>query len=134
MSSGLDETALRNLRHRVVSMQLGVKLSRLRLALGAYDPTQPRVPAGNPDGGQWTDGGGADARQRARATSRARERQRLAQYSMGVLIAELRYSGGRDCVYRFDFGRVVVPGPRNFPCPREVPAAAVSHGRLLNDN
>ncbi|MDF3811087.1 MULTISPECIES: hypothetical protein [Rhodopseudomonas] len=23
-----------------------------------YSPTQPRVPAGNPDGGQWTDGGG----------------------------------------------------------------------------
>jgi len=23
-----------------------------------YDPNQPRVPAGNPDGGQWTDGGG----------------------------------------------------------------------------
>jgi hypothetical protein len=25
-----------------------------------YDPNQPRVPAGNPDGGQWT-GGGADS-------------------------------------------------------------------------
>jgi hypothetical protein len=24
----------------------------------AYDPNQPRVPAGNPDGGQWTSGGG----------------------------------------------------------------------------
>ena len=23
-----------------------------------YNPGQPRVPAGNPDGGQWTDGGG----------------------------------------------------------------------------
>jgi hypothetical protein len=23
-----------------------------------FDPNQPRVPAGNPDGGQWTDGGG----------------------------------------------------------------------------
>ena len=22
-----------------------------------YDPNQPRVPAGNPDGGQWTSGG-----------------------------------------------------------------------------
>jgi hypothetical protein len=25
---------------------------------GAEHPDQPRVPAGNPDGGQWTDGGG----------------------------------------------------------------------------
>ncbi|MDJ0514332.1 MAG: hypothetical protein QNJ62_12905 [Methyloceanibacter sp.] len=24
-----------------------------------YDPNQPRAPAGNPDGGQWTDGGGS---------------------------------------------------------------------------
>ena len=24
-----------------------------------YDPNQPRVPAGNPDGGQWTDSGGS---------------------------------------------------------------------------
>ena len=24
-----------------------------------YDPNQPRVPAGNPDGGQWTSGGGS---------------------------------------------------------------------------
>ncbi|OPH83518.1 hypothetical protein [Nitrobacter vulgaris] len=23
-----------------------------------FNPDQPRVPAGNPDGGQWTDGGG----------------------------------------------------------------------------
>jgi hypothetical protein len=26
-----------------------------------YSPDQPRVPAGNPDGGQWTDGGGGGA-------------------------------------------------------------------------
>lgn len=24
-----------------------------------FNPNQPRVPAGNPDGGQWTDGGGS---------------------------------------------------------------------------
>lgn len=27
----------------------------------AYEPNQPRVPAGSPQGGQWTDGGGAGA-------------------------------------------------------------------------
>jgi hypothetical protein len=26
-----------------------------------FDPNQPRVPAGNPDGGQWTDAGGEGA-------------------------------------------------------------------------
>lgn len=30
----------------------------LRDASRKYDPNQPRVPAGNGDGGQWTDGGG----------------------------------------------------------------------------
>lgn len=28
------------------------------MRLKKWDNNQPRVPAGNPDGGQWTDGGG----------------------------------------------------------------------------
>ncbi|MDB5593605.1 MAG: hypothetical protein JWM36_566 [Hyphomicrobiales bacterium] len=31
---------------------------RLAYLFKAYSPDQPRVPAGNPDGGQWTSGGG----------------------------------------------------------------------------
>lgn len=41
-----------------------------------YSPDQPRVPAGNPDGGQWTDGatiGGASGGHRARDASTAAE-------------------------------------------------------------
>lgn len=39
------------------------KLRELDLALKAFDPNQPRVPEGNPDGGQWTgDGGGTGGR------------------------------------------------------------------------
>ena len=35
------------------------KLRALDRAVKAgFDPNQPRVPAGNPDGGRWTDGGG----------------------------------------------------------------------------
>ena len=34
-----------------------IRAERLRRALKAYDPNQPRVPAGNSDGGQWTSGG-----------------------------------------------------------------------------
>lgn len=39
---------------------LRVELRRLRIvrARKQYDPNQPRVPAGNPDGGQWTGQGG----------------------------------------------------------------------------
>lgn len=35
-----------------------------------YNPGQPRTPAGNPDGGQWTDGDGSGAAQIARPTRR----------------------------------------------------------------
>ena len=38
------------------------KLCALRDTVKKYDPNQPRVPAGNPDGGQWTDGGGGSTR------------------------------------------------------------------------
>ena len=34
---------------------------RLRRSLKAYKPEQPRVPAGNPDGGRWTDANGGGA-------------------------------------------------------------------------
>jgi hypothetical protein len=34
----------------------------VRIADLKYEPNQPRVPAGNPEGGQWTDGtGGANS-------------------------------------------------------------------------
>lgn len=53
-------------------LSLRCELSGLRVTFAArrvmrllrlefrYSPDQPRVPAGNPDGGQWTDGGTAD--------------------------------------------------------------------------
>lgn len=35
-----------------------VKVALLDLELHLFNPSQPRVPAGRPDGGQWTDGDG----------------------------------------------------------------------------
>lgn len=43
----LDDAALRKLA------------ATARLIKAGFDPNQPRVPAGNPDGGQWTDAGGS---------------------------------------------------------------------------
>jgi len=37
------------------------KLHDLERAVKAFDPNQPRVPAGNPGGGQWTGGSGGGA-------------------------------------------------------------------------
>ncbi len=50
--------------HRVSALLWGkvleAKLDALDRAVKAnFDPNQPRVPAGNPDGGQWTDAGGS---------------------------------------------------------------------------
>lgn len=43
---------------------------RTQLALRAYDPNQPRVPAGNPDGGQWTGGVPTNANSRQAGQNR----------------------------------------------------------------
>jgi hypothetical protein len=53
--------------------------------VGKFDPNQPRVPAGNPDGGQWTDEGAQPAGQVgvtpvARRISPAREAECEAQH------------------------------------------------------
>ncbi len=40
---------------RLAALDFDAKMLRFRLALKAnFDPNQPRVPAGRPDGGQWT--------------------------------------------------------------------------------
>ncbi|WP_342362836.1 hypothetical protein [Terrarubrum flagellatum] len=62
-TKGEDESQLpmRPLISRVrcdmAAWEVRFALFRLMLAAKAYNPDQPRVPAGNPDGGQWTDGG-----------------------------------------------------------------------------
>jgi hypothetical protein len=41
--------------------ELKAALARRRLEESKYSPSQPRVPAGNPRGGQWTDRGGGQS-------------------------------------------------------------------------
>jgi len=91
-----------------------------------YRSDQPRVPAGNPDGGQWTsEGGGGRSAEQPRRTS---------QVEFGILVAEIPLVRGRLCVYQFGNLRVVVPGPTNFHCPASTPMAGTTHGQILNDN
>lgn len=57
---GLDDRQFwqdKRLVERIVAATLLMKAEQLRLLLrkGGFRPDQPRVPAGNPDGGQWTD-------------------------------------------------------------------------------
>jgi hypothetical protein len=64
--ANLPDMHTQALQLRSKNAALRVELAALRcmLALKAgFDPNQPRVPAGRPEGGQWTaDGGGSDAR------------------------------------------------------------------------
>src|SRR6266403_3176493 len=47
------------LREEVASLR--AELKRRRALEAKYSPSQPRVPAGNPRGGQWTDGSGGQS-------------------------------------------------------------------------
>ena len=47
------------LREEVASLR--AELKRRRLEEAKYSPSQPRVPAGNPHGGQWTDRSGGQS-------------------------------------------------------------------------
>lgn len=61
------------IRWQLAALAFDAKMLRLALALKAnFDPNQPRVPAGQPDGGQWT-------RVEGYARESDRELQRIAQ-------------------------------------------------------
>jgi len=52
-------TALARFRYATAANRVLIAGERFRRVLKAgFRPDEPRVPAGNPDGGQWTDGGG----------------------------------------------------------------------------
>ena len=56
-------------RRRSHSTLLRLRVAVLRSTAG-FNPDQPRVPAGNPEGGQWTSGGGGRERIRLAAADR----------------------------------------------------------------
>ena len=84
---------LRRMRALLWGKVVETKLRELERAIKAnFDPNQPRVPAGNPDGGQWTGGGGGDAGGGGGEDSRAStDRQ-----PSGVLLASFTPGGPGD--------------------------------------
>ena len=53
----LDAKSAATLRHKLALMDITAQ--RIAGHRSHFNPDQPRVPAGNPDGGQWTSAGGA---------------------------------------------------------------------------
>ena len=114
------------LKRQIVEAKLLLSEIRLARILCKYSPAQPRVPAGSPDAGQWTSDGGASEGSVVLASS---------EYNTGYLLAEIPlFTGGRNCVYRFDFADVVVSGPNYARCQPTLPSTAAVHGRVINDN
>ena len=62
LSHAVSRHTLLDIRYSLARAQLEVRGLRLARALKRFNPSQPRVPAGHPDGGQWTDGGGGTPR------------------------------------------------------------------------
>ncbi len=50
---------LREIQQAVLGLKLHLTAFQIRAIVSKYDPNQPRVPRGRPDGGQWTDGSDA---------------------------------------------------------------------------
>jgi hypothetical protein len=95
--------------HEVSGFVVSERLRQLNAMLTKYSPTQPRVPAGNPDGGQWTSvggGGGGIVPERRPGTP------------MGGIVPQRPGSGVRTpgTIPRFDHdaGRAI----EEFPRPR----------------
>ena len=51
--------------------ELRAELKRRRLEEAKYSPSQPRVPAGNPRGGQWTDRSGGQGQSQSQSQSQS---------------------------------------------------------------
>ena len=51
-----EEAEIRKIKSSLTDIDVDIKLLRLRRKAG-FNPNQPRVPSGNPDGGKWSDEG-----------------------------------------------------------------------------
>ena len=56
------EAGLLRLKWLAAATRVEIAMRRHDRALKyGFNPNEPRVPRGNPDGGQWTDGGGGSS-------------------------------------------------------------------------
>lgn len=98
-----------------------------------FNPNQPRVSAGNPDGGQWV-GAFTLPGQPRQQDEKPSPPMVVAQAGFGMLVAEIPVPGGRRCVYNFGVLSIAVPGAANFRCTPTAHWSGLTHGTILNDN
>jgi HK97 family phage portal protein len=96
----------------------GDEVKRAGVGRWKYSPDQPRVPAGSPEGGQWT----------AQSTVAGGP-----EYGtlLGENLVHISRGGGKDCFYWFSYGVVAIRQSATFACPDRIPWFAATHGRLI---
>jgi hypothetical protein len=89
---------VRELRCELAALRFRLALKRLidHCAKAGYDPTQPRVPAGHPDGGQWTREGGAFAQPASADAGDDVILTQTAERQPSILFEALLARGGRS--------------------------------------
>ena len=129
-------------RPRFVSPQMLRRTSLFTLELKLYDflrvlerhysPNQPRVLAGNPDGGQWTAGAGAAGGR----TGNSSRRVAMELTPLGTLHSQIRLRDGSQlCVYDFGLQLWMIPSDAKvIGCPRTMTQSIFAYGLRLNDN
>lgn len=88
-----SKSNLLSLRRRLVSLRQQALDLRLRHVLECrYDPNQPRVPAGSPNGGRWTSdgGGGSNGAYRNREVAPQAERLKVDDRAGRITLAARR--------------------------------------------
>ncbi|MCL8381006.1 MULTISPECIES: hypothetical protein [Xanthobacter] len=90
--------ALDRLRRLTRRLNLDVAAWRLKLALkGSYDPSQPRIPSGQPGGGRWA--GGSDGSTGPKPTGAERRVSMAARRISPAAEAECERLNKRDTAY-----------------------------------
>ena len=82
-TSGPSASEIAALRQSLSALRVQLAEIKAELRRKAFNPNQPRVPAGNPDGGQWTNGGGS------RTRFAAADKPRLGPGTMAAIAAEV---------------------------------------------
>ena len=104
----------------------------LRVLERHYSPNQPRVLAGNPDGGQWTAGAGAAGGR----TGNSSRRVAMELTPLGTLRSQIRLRDGSQlCVYDFGLQLWMIPSnAKVIGCPPMMTQSIFAYGLRLNDN
>jgi hypothetical protein len=77
--------------------EIDLALIRLKLALRALNPNEPRVPAGSPEGGQWTSGRASISGRLVAEGDDSEERERICEEQYAKDTFHRRMAGLSAC-------------------------------------